>query len=196
MGHVCSPIQLPVIRLPMDWLNITCLVLAFYFGSVLKGATGAGAPIITIPITYSSMMGPQPSQPSLFPIFIQYLAKLEVSQSPNHRQVCFGLLGATIAITGLAYLAPSLLSLTSSAIVVAYLIFRRLKPDWILQISAVLWAVGWLCQWYTARCCGYFHPCIHHIFGCDKITQIDLHCCGLNIFCWHVCDANPNARQL
>ena len=158
MGHVCSPIQLPVIRLPMDWFNITCLVLAFYFGSVLKGATGAGAPIITIPITCSCMMGPQPSQPSLFPIFIQCLAKLEVSQSPNHRQVCFDLLGATIATTRLAYLAPSLLSLTSCAIFVAYLIFRPLKSDWILQISAVLWAVGWLCQWYTASVLRVFPP--------------------------------------
>ena len=34
----------------MDWFNIACLVLAFYFGGVLKGATGAGAPIIAIPI--------------------------------------------------------------------------------------------------------------------------------------------------
>lgn len=34
----------------MDWFNIAYLVLAFYFGGVLKGATGAGAPIIAIPI--------------------------------------------------------------------------------------------------------------------------------------------------
>ena len=34
----------------MDWFNIACLVPAFYFGGVLKGATGAGAPIIAIPI--------------------------------------------------------------------------------------------------------------------------------------------------
>ena len=38
------------------------------FGTVLKGVTGAEAPII-IPITYSCMMGPQPSQTSLFPVF-------------------------------------------------------------------------------------------------------------------------------
>ena len=31
-------------------INIACLVLAFYFGGVLKGATAAGAPIIAIPI--------------------------------------------------------------------------------------------------------------------------------------------------
>jgi hypothetical protein len=29
----------------MDWFNIAYLVLACYFGGVLKGATGAGAPI-------------------------------------------------------------------------------------------------------------------------------------------------------
>jgi len=34
----------------MEWVNIVCLVLAFYFGGMIKGATGAGAPIIAIPI--------------------------------------------------------------------------------------------------------------------------------------------------
>ena len=33
-------------------------------------------------------------------------------------------------------------------------------------------------------------------FETDEITPIDLHCCGLNVFCWNVSGANPNALQL
>ena len=148
-------------------------------------------------------MCPQPSQPSPFLIFHPLFGIVEISQPPNHRHVSwafagFGLLGAAVGTTGLAYLSPSLLSLILSTIVVAYLIFRRLKPDWILPLrhSAELWAIGRLYRWYIARCCGYFRPCVHHIFEYYKISQIDLHCRGLNVFCQHVCCANHSARQL
>tara|TARA_B100000768_G_scaffold167934_1_gene172399 strand:- start:1123 stop:1581 length:459 start_codon:yes stop_codon:yes gene_type:complete len=57
----------------MNWFNIACLVLAFYFGGVLKGATGAGAPIIAIPIISLLYNVPKAvaafTIPSFFPVF-------------------------------------------------------------------------------------------------------------------------------
>ena len=117
----------------MEWVNIVCLALAFYFGGVIKGATGAGAPIIAIPII--SLLYDVPTAVAAFtvPNFLS-----NVWQSWKFRSHQFtgsfawifagaGLLGAAVGTLGLAYLPPALLSVILSAIVIAYLIFRRFK---------------------------------------------------------------------
>ena len=99
----------------MDWFNIACLVLAFYFGGVLKGATGAGAPIIAIPII--SLLYDVPTAVAAFTI-PNFLSNVWQSWKFRSHQITgmfawafagFGLLGAAVGTTGLAYLAPSLL---------------------------------------------------------------------------------------
>ena len=131
------------------------------------------------------MMCPQPSQPS------------------NHWHICLGICGLWPA-WGSSWDNRISLSFSLASVVHSQRHCRCLfdissietRLDFADERRAALWAVGWLRRWYIARCCGYFRPCVHHIFECYKITKIDLHCRGLNVFCWHVCGANPNARQL
>lgn len=124
----------------MEWVNIVCLVLAFYFGGVIKGATGAGAPIIAIPII--SLLYDVPTAVAAFTV-PNFLSNVWQSWKFRSHQVTgsfawifagAGLLGAGVGTLGLAYLPPALLSVILSAIVIAYLIFRRVKPDWSLPL--------------------------------------------------------------
>ena len=48
----------------------------------------------------------------------------------------------------------------------------RTLLDFTIGHSAELWAIGRLCRWYIARYSVYFHPCVHHIFGCYKIPRL------------------------
>ncbi|SFH27347.1 hypothetical protein SAMN04488020_10951 [Palleronia marisminoris] len=118
-----------------------CAVLALVLGGVLKGATGAGAPIIAVPII--AMLYDVPlavailAVPSLLSNVWQAWSYRR-DRPPPAFVAAFAGAGAAGAIAGtimLANLPSETLLLTVAGAVFAYIAFRLLRPDWVLSIA-------------------------------------------------------------
>lgn len=126
-------------------LEITDMLLAglgLFLGGVLKGATGAGAPIIGVPVL--AMLFNVPTAVALFTIpnlltnisqgwqFRAHLGRRGLATS-------FALWGALGALAGsvLLAVAPATLLMAGVGVVVlSYIGFRVLRPDWRLAPNA------------------------------------------------------------
>ena len=115
---------------------------AFFTGGILKGATGAGAPIIAIPILTFLFDVPTAVASFTLPNLLSNLWQgwhFRKSQTTGSFAWIYGfagLLGVVIGTVGLAHLPQALLSLMLSGVVVAYLIFRRFNQTWALSLKA------------------------------------------------------------
>ena len=115
--------------------------LALALGGILKGATGAGAPILAVPII--AMLYDVPlavtilAVPNLLSNVWQAWAYRRSRPAPSF-VLAFAGAGAAGAITGtvmLANLAPELLLLTVAGAVFAYIAFRLARPNWVLGFA-------------------------------------------------------------
>lgn len=132
----------------MDWSDLFIAGLAFALGGVLKGATGAGAPIVAVPIL--SMLYDVPLAVCLFAV-PNLLSN--IWQGWRNRAHLFerrfvvlfagaGFVGAAIGTIILARLPSTALLLAVAFAVVLFLLFRLARPDWVMNMkTARKWAV-------------------------------------------------------
>ena len=115
--------------------------VALALGGILKGATGAGAPIIAVPVM--AMLYDVP-----FAIVILTVPNLlsNAWQAWTHRMDAMpwnftlrfaagGVAGAAIGTVMLAYLPPETLEVLVALAVIAYIAFRIARPDWALPFT-------------------------------------------------------------
>ncbi len=132
--------------------------LAILLGGVLKGATGAGSPVVAVPIL--SLLYSVPYAVTVF-VLPNLLTNLwqgwqyRKSVSRPRFVATFALTGGLGAIGGsymLAYLPAEILMLVVALVVLAYIAFRLARPDWRLsfdwghRLAAPLGVVGGMMQ--------------------------------------------------
>ena len=127
-----------------DLTGILAGALAFALGGLLKGATGAGAPVVVVPVIALFYDVPTAvvmfAIPNLLTNIWQYRACRD-ALLPGRFAWLFGLGGYLGAVTGtviLARAAPGALSLVMAGVVFVYVAFRLFRPLWRLEQGAAL----------------------------------------------------------
>ena len=126
----------------MDVTEILLAGLGLFLGGVLKGATGAGAPMIGVPVL--AMLFNVPTAVALFAIpnlltnvtqgwqFRAHLGRMGLATS----FALWGALGALVGSVLLAVAPATLLMAGVGAVVLSYIVFRLMRPDWQLGPNA------------------------------------------------------------
>lgn len=119
--------------------TILLVAVGFALGGILKGATGAGAPLVAVPVMavlYGVPFAVTVSvMPNLIPNFWQAW-KFRSHLLPRVLTLRFALAGALGAAIGtfiLAFVPQDILALMVAGIVLFYILFRQLMPDWSLE---------------------------------------------------------------
>ena len=111
----------------------------FLAGGILKGATGAGAPIIVVPVMALFYDVPFAVTMFVIPNFVTNIRQAQVfwdHRLPGRFTYVFafaGLLGAGFGTVLLAVLSGDSLLLIVAGIVFVYIAFRLAKPHWVLD---------------------------------------------------------------
>ncbi len=125
-------------------MSVVIAAVFLALGGLVKGATGAGAPVLAVPaiamlydvkLAVVIMMVPN----LLTNIWQWWQYRKSISQT--RFVVMFALAGAIGTVIGtwlLATLPQEILSLTLAAVVFVYVIFRFLRPGWVLSDKAAL----------------------------------------------------------
>lgn len=124
----------------MDWTGILLGVISLAIGGVLKGATGAGSPIIGVPLL--AMLYDVPTAVAIFTLpnllsNIWQAWQFRASRAPPALTWGFAVAGAVGAGIGsllLVTLSADTLLLAVSAVVFLYIGFRLARPDWALEM--------------------------------------------------------------
>jgi len=126
---------------PMEWTGLILGVLGIALGGVLKGATGAGAPIIAVPIL--AMFYDVPLAVAIFTL-PNLLSNTwqgwrfrahQVSRSLTWGFALAGAAGAGVGSAMLVSLPSDLLLLGVAGAVFLYIAFRLVRPDWALDLA-------------------------------------------------------------
>ncbi|MFZ3584493.1 TSUP family transporter [Loktanella sp. DJP18] len=127
---------------PEFWLHLALCIGALVIGGVLKGATGAGAPIVAVPVI-SLFYGVQSAIVAmvvsnlLSNVLQGWRYRADLPKGPFVWTLAGGgLLGAALGTVMLAHVAPDLLLQTMAVIIMAYIVFRVSRPDWGLSQQA------------------------------------------------------------
>lgn len=121
-------------------MDITLVIIAFALGGILKGATGAGAPVIAVPVMTLFFGAPFAvavfSIPNLVTnIWQGWAYRAHVVKGPLMlRFAVAGALGAGLGSFMLAWLPTEALTLTVALSVLAYVGFRAARPGWTLAL--------------------------------------------------------------
>lgn len=127
-----------MLNLSLD-ISLIIAILAFALGGTVKGAIGAGSPVLVIPVLamlYDVKLAVAVMMVPNLVTNIWQLWRYRKSLLPKRLVWYFALAGGTGAGCGswiLATLPQSLLSLTLAATVLAYVIFRLVKTNWVLS---------------------------------------------------------------
>lgn len=121
--------------------NVLLIALAFAMGGILKGATGAGAPLLAIPVL--ALLYDVPTAISLFAVpnlvsNIWQAWHFRRSRLPTGflwRLALAGSVGAAIGTYVLASVESTYLLLVVAFAVLFYIGFRMMRPDWALPYS-------------------------------------------------------------
>lgn len=130
--------MVPQISFTDTW-GLAAIAVAMILGGILKGATGAGIPIIAVPVIAAVYDVKIAVAVMVVPNLISNLWQIyKFRDTPTDKAFCwqlaiFGALGAGIGTAALAQLSPSLLSLCMAGIVIVYILLRVLKPN--VQLS-------------------------------------------------------------
>lgn len=123
-------------------------ILSLALGGIVKGATGAGAPVVAVPVlalfygvdfAVTTMMVPN----LLSNVWQGWAYRRD--RLPGRFSYFFGAAGMAGAAAGtwlLATLSPDLLKLAVACIVVLYIVFRLARPGWRLAMSAAITLAG------------------------------------------------------
>lgn len=125
----------------MEWTGIVLAALALALGGVLKGATGAGSPLLAVPLL--AMLYDVPlavaifTLPSLFSNIWQgwRFRSHRVSPMLTWTLALAGAAGAAGGSVMLVSLSSDLLLLGVAAAVFLYIGFRLARPDWVLDLA-------------------------------------------------------------
>jgi len=125
-------------------IGLFYISIAFALGGILKGATGAGAPIIAIPLIALYYSVPVAVAVFVVPNFVSN--SLQIWKFRTHiisykfiaRFAGAGIVGVGIGTVILAYLPSDILKLAVAVAMLIYIIFRLLHPDWKLAFSRAL----------------------------------------------------------
>lgn len=125
----------------MDWTGILLGAAALAVGGILKGATGAGSPIIGVPLL--AMLYDVPTAVAIFTLpnlvsNVWQSWQYRVHRAPASLSWGFavaGALGAGIGSFLLVTLSADTLILAVSAAVFLYIGFRMARPDWALRMQ-------------------------------------------------------------
>lgn len=135
----------------METLLLICG--AFALGGILKGATGAGAPIVAVPLLAILYDVPFAvtifAIPNLLPNIWQGWRYREHQLPPRFTwgYAISGGLGAGAGTVLLANLPTTVLTVSVALVVLVYITFRLLRPGWKLAMAtalAVVWPVGFI----------------------------------------------------
>ena len=120
------------------------IALGFVLGGILKGATGAGAPIVAIPVIALYYNVPIAVTVFLVPNFVANAWQIWTYRrdylSPGFvaRFVGAGVVGVAIGTMMLTSLPGAALKLIVAVTVTIYIAFRLLRPDWQLAFDRAL----------------------------------------------------------
>ena len=125
----------------MDWTGIILGAFGLALGGVLKGATGAGAPILAVPIL--AMLYDVPLAVAIFtlPNLLSNIWqgwRFRAHQAAPALTWGFALAGAAGAGVGsamLVSLSSDLLVLGVAAAICLYIAFRLARPNWVLDLG-------------------------------------------------------------
>lgn len=120
------------------------IFLSFALGGILKGATGAGAPVVAIPII--ALFYDVPTAVTIFviPNILSNLwqawsyRKDQLPSALSYRFAGTGIVGAIAGTYMLAYLPTDLLTMMIAVAVTGYIAFRLTKPEWVLEYATAL----------------------------------------------------------
>lgn len=132
----------------LSMFALIVIIAGLFLGGVLKGAAGAGLPVIALPVIASvtdiRFAVVLLAAPHLFTNAWQIV---QYRQSAPENSLCFnyagaGAIGAVIGTLFLAYLPLTLLSIVAVSVVLLYLLLRVMKPDFQLSlITAQRWVI-------------------------------------------------------
>ena len=132
----------------LSMFALMVIITGLFLGGVLKGAAGAGLPVIALPVIASvtdiRFAVVLLAAPHLFTNGWQIV---QYRQSAPDNNLCFhyagaGAIGAVIGTLFLAYLPLTLLSIVAVSVVFLYLLLRVFKPDFQLSLKkAQKWVV-------------------------------------------------------
>ena len=123
----------------IDLENVWFIGFAFAIGGILKGATGAGAPIVAVPVLalfYNVQIAVALFvMPNIISNLIQLIQYRKFDKSPKLSLVfaMTGIIGAGLGTVLLALLSSEMLMLAVALVVLAYITFRLTKPEWKLD---------------------------------------------------------------
>ena len=142
----------------MAYEQLILVFVAFSLGGILKGATGAGAPFLAVPIMAILVDVPFAVAVFVFPNFASNAWQFWQyrTHSPNRRFVLrfaiAGVVGAGIGTLALAGLSATILTSTVALVVLSYVVFRLRNPTWSLTwptaqaLAAPAGAIGGVLQ--------------------------------------------------
>ena len=119
-----------------DTITIIAILVAFALGGILKGATGAGAPIVTIPVIAAFYDVRIAVIIMVIPNLLTNIGQLYQFRKtilPSFFTVSFALgggIGAFIGTILLANLSIKILTLSVAFIVIIYILLKLIVPSW------------------------------------------------------------------
>jgi uncharacterized membrane protein YfcA len=122
--------------LVFDTITIIAILVAFALGGILKGATGAGAPIVTIPVIAAFYDVRIAVIIMVIPNLLTNIGQLYQFRKtilPSFFTVSFALgggIGAFIGTILLANLSIKILTLSVAFIVIIYILLKLIVPSW------------------------------------------------------------------
>jgi uncharacterized membrane protein YfcA len=141
-----------------DTITIIAILIAFALGGILKGATGAGAPIVTIPVIAAFYDVRVAVIIMVIPNLLTNIGQIYQFRKtilPSFFTVSFavgGGIGAFVGTILLAKLSIKILTLSVAFIVIIYIFLKLIVPSWKLmyekatKLVFILGAVGGVLQ--------------------------------------------------
>ena len=160
-----------------DTITIIAILIAFALGGILKGATGAGAPIVTIPVIAAFYDVRVAVIIMVIPNLLTNIGQIYQFRKtilPSFFTVSFAIGGGIGAFVGtilLANLSIKILTLSVAFIVIIYIFLKLIVPSWKLiykkatKLVFILGAAGGVLQGTCWTVCTNFN----NIFKCHEI---------------------------
>ena len=188
----------------MDY-GLIYIIIGFALGGVLKGATGAGAPIIAVPVIALFYDVPLAVAIFIVPNFLANIWQIRSHYADRlpglvccKIRVCAGTLGAAFGTMMLVSLSGETLKLVVAVAMLLYIGFRLLRPDWALSYrigSMLSLPVGGLAG-LSAGCHGNIGAHLHHLSQCDEAGARAIYLHYFGILHHHVGGADSHSISL